>query len=349
LKVRIKDIARLAQVSPGTVDRVLHNRGGVSEKTRQKIEEIMKEMHFEKDILASSLAMRRSYLFAVILPVCANDSEYWDAPEKGIGKALDEIGHYGVRIKTYRFDQYNKDSFIGKTNELLADKPDAVLLAPIFVKKASEFIESCHQQKIPVALFNNNLEGIDKVSYIGQDGYKSGVLGAKLLSLGMNNYGDILILNIAGRQENQTHLVNRERGFRSFFNEHPDLEFNFHTVDFHQPKKDEFFTKLDKVFKKARIKGIFVTNSRVYKAAEYLEEKNINDVRIVGYDLIPRNIQYLKDDKISFLISQKPEEQGYHGIMTLFRNIFLKKEVEKEQYLSIDILTKENIDYYEYK
>ena len=36
-KTRIKDIARLAGVSIGTVDRVLHERGEVSEKTRLKV------------------------------------------------------------------------------------------------------------------------------------------------------------------------------------------------------------------------------------------------------------------------------------------------------------------------
>ncbi|MAR43951.1 MAG: LacI family transcriptional regulator, partial [Flavobacteriaceae bacterium] len=39
----IKDIAREAQVSPGTVDRVLHNRGGVSLETSNRIRKILKK------------------------------------------------------------------------------------------------------------------------------------------------------------------------------------------------------------------------------------------------------------------------------------------------------------------
>ena len=39
-RIRIKDIARMAEVSVGTVDRVLHGRHGVSESSRQRVEEI---------------------------------------------------------------------------------------------------------------------------------------------------------------------------------------------------------------------------------------------------------------------------------------------------------------------
>ena len=43
-RVRIKDIAKMADVSVGTVDRVIHGRSGVSESSRKRVEEIMKQM-----------------------------------------------------------------------------------------------------------------------------------------------------------------------------------------------------------------------------------------------------------------------------------------------------------------
>ena len=49
-KIRIKDIAALAGVSTGTVDRVLHNRGEVSQKSREKIEKILTELNYQPNI-----------------------------------------------------------------------------------------------------------------------------------------------------------------------------------------------------------------------------------------------------------------------------------------------------------
>ncbi len=54
----VKEIARRANVSIATVDRVIHNRTGVSEKTKKKFNEIIKELDYQPNILASRLASR---------------------------------------------------------------------------------------------------------------------------------------------------------------------------------------------------------------------------------------------------------------------------------------------------
>ncbi|RYE20651.1 MAG: LacI family transcriptional regulator, partial [Sphingobacteriaceae bacterium] len=50
--VRIKDIALKANVSTGTVDRVLHNRGNVNEKVKEKVLKIINEMNYEPNFIA---------------------------------------------------------------------------------------------------------------------------------------------------------------------------------------------------------------------------------------------------------------------------------------------------------
>jgi LacI family transcriptional regulator len=54
----------------------------------------------------------------------------------------------------------------------------------------------------------------------------------------------------------------------------------------------------------------------------------------------------LKKGTVDFLICQRPEEQGYFAIQSLFEHLVLKKEVTTENFTAIDIVTKENIDYY---
>ena len=49
-RIRIKDIARLADVSVGTVDRVLHGRTGVSEASRKRVEEILKQLDYQPNM-----------------------------------------------------------------------------------------------------------------------------------------------------------------------------------------------------------------------------------------------------------------------------------------------------------
>ncbi len=95
------------------------------------------------------------------------------------------------------------------------------------------------------------------------------------------------------------------------------------------------------------IRGIFVTNSRVYQVAKFLFNTGRKDIRLVGYDLINPNVKYLNNDTIDFLISQKPREQGYKALMSIFNAFKLNKKPSPEQLIPIDIICKENLCCYQ--
>lgn len=80
-RIRIKDIAQMAEVSVGTVDRVLHGRTGVSEASRKKVENILKQLDYQPNMYASALASNKKYVFACLLPMHA-EGDYWVDVEK---------------------------------------------------------------------------------------------------------------------------------------------------------------------------------------------------------------------------------------------------------------------------
>ena len=69
-------------------------------------------------------------------------------------------------------------------------------------------------------------------------------------------------------------------------------------------------------------------------------------MNLIGYDLLPQNIALLKDGVIDYLIGQRPAMQGYSCIKMLTDKVVFKREVEPLRYMPVDILMKENIDYY---
>jgi len=66
-------------------------------------------------------------------------------------------------------------------------------------------------------------------------------------------------------------------------------------------------------------------------------------MRTVGYDLLPSNQVLLQDGTLDFIIHQKPKTQGYLAVKSLYQHLILEIEVQKTQYMSIDIITKENL------
>jgi LacI family transcriptional regulator len=107
--------------------------------------------------------------------------------------------------------------------------------------------------------------------------------------------------------------------------------------------------KLSEICASYDIAGLFVTNSRVHKVARFLAETKRERVRLVGYDLLPENIEFLKKDGIDFLLSQKPEEQAFLGLNSLYNLVVFNREPAPRQWLPIDIITRENLAYYQPK
>jgi LacI family transcriptional regulator len=353
-KIRIKDIAFKANVSIGTVDRVLHNRGEVSEDTKKIILDIIAEYNYQPNLLARSLASKKSKTIAVILPDASLDNPYWENPFKGIQKAEFELKDFNVIIDYYYFDLNDEQSFINQLIKLENQPIDAVVFAPFFYNSSIIYSARFEAKEIPYVFIDINIENQNNLAYFGQDAIQSGMLAAKLMAYGISDAATILVVKLAKKEGNINHLIKREKGFISYFNSDThqknrkiiscEIDMNNHTNLCHT------INELINAYQ--GLEGIFVTNSRVYLVAECIVKLMANDNKItkspilIGYDLIKPNIEHLKKGNIDFLICQKPEDQAYKAIMAVFNYLNLKGNYQKTNYSPIDIITKENYDFY---
>ena len=88
--IRIVDIAKMAGVSVGTVDRVIHNRGRVSEENRKKVQAILEMVHYQPNLMARSLAASKKQYHLLAITPSFVQGEYWEAISEGIDKAASE-------------------------------------------------------------------------------------------------------------------------------------------------------------------------------------------------------------------------------------------------------------------
>ena len=65
-KPTINDVARIANVSKKTVSRVINKSPLLSDKTREKVERVIKEIGFVPNMQARALALRRNFIIAAI-------------------------------------------------------------------------------------------------------------------------------------------------------------------------------------------------------------------------------------------------------------------------------------------
>ncbi len=332
-------------MSIGTVDRVIHNRGEVAESTKAKIRKIIDELNYKPNILASTLASKKSVVFATLMPQPPSDEGYWNKPFVGAKRRIEELGQYGIQVKPFYFNQFSSKSFISESEKILELKPDGIVLAPFFKKEALLFIEKLKENKIPFVFIDSEIKDAGQISYIGQDSYQSGMVSGKLLGLILRE-GNILVIHFAKEMDNQNHLVQREKGFYDWFKKNKNRQHRLLTIEISNIDDKKWMDEIAEVIVKNNCKGIFVTNSKVALAARIIEAYKFNDIKIIGHDLLKENIEYLKKDIVQFLISQSPEVQGYNAVNKLFKSIVEKKEIKEKNYTSIDIITKENFNYY---
>jgi len=335
----IKKIALLADVSIGTVDRVIHNRGRVSPQTAEKVRRIIKETEYRPNIHARHLSLAKDYTFAVLTPHAEQDCGYWAYTDKGISRFNDEISSFDIAVEWFTYDRNSVRSFKETAERVLQAQPDGILLAPVLIGESRMFCKNL-KHSIPYVFFDSYLPETDALASISQNSYASGILSGKLMSMLVQNSEKIAVLQA---HASNIHINNRIEGFLSFFREDKQPAV---FIEEHLDEQESCSSFLDNLLKKdARWEGMFVANAAVNQVAHFFENEDIS-IPLIGYDLIEDTAAFLQNGIIDFLISQKPHMQVYYGLMILFRHFLLKQDVSKEIIMPIDILTKENIDFY---
>ena len=348
-RIRIKDIAKMADVSVGTVDRVIHGRSGVSEASRKRVEEILEKLNYQPNMYASALASNKKYAFACLLPQ-HETGEYWTEVESGIHEALTTYSDFNITVKLRYYDPYDYRSFAREARSIVEMTPDGVLFAPTAPQYTTPFTDELEKLDIPYIYIDSNIKEVPPLAFFGQNSRQSGYFAARMMMLLAREEKEIVIFRkihegIVGSNQQE----NREIGFRQYMKEHhPSC--TILELDLHAERNDEDNEMLDEFFRTyPMVKNGITFNSKAYIVGEYLQSRGKKDFNLIGYDLLERNVTCLKEGSISFLIAQQPELQGANGIKALCDHLIFKKEVTRINYMPIDLLTVETIDYYHSK
>ena len=347
-QIRIKDIAERAGVSVGTVDRVLHNRPNVSRTSLEKVRRVLKELDYQPNMYASALAYNRSYSFHLIMPKHASEA-YWQEIEEGALKACETRRDFRINIKISYYTRLENETFIKAYEGCLSENPDGVIIVPASLEITQQFTDRLHERNVPFVLLDSYMPELNPLSFYGQDSLSSGFFAARMLMLLAAKDREIMLMKmtkdgkVASQQQDS-----REAGFRHYMRSHHN-KVTIHELSLPLDGNKEIYEeKLEDFF--SRHNGIhhaITFCSKAHIVGEFLLRTNRRKVQIMGYDMVQKNADCLRKGSISFLIAQHAYMQGYYCVETLFQAIVLKKEVSPVNYMPIEILNKENVDFYQ--
>lgn len=345
-KTTIMDIARLTGLSKGTVDRVLHNRGEVSKKSREKVMEAVRELGYQPDLNASILARREVHAIALLVPSDEKGS-FWELALSSLEAVRADLLPMRIRIEHFRYDQYSEDSFREACARMLDSDPSAVVIAPMFRAGTLALVDTLKDRGIPYAFIDSKLEIEGYLAYFGMPMYKSGYLCADLLT-GGKEVSDVLMVRIHRDKERQSDpTVNRRAGFVDYILQNcPASTLHSRFIDPADPEMT--LATLEAFFAEhPQVRHIVMFNSRVHLLLPYLMAHPDRDRRVIGFDNLEANIAALRRGHVTMLIGQRPDEQVGLAVRTLAEYIvFGRQPARRDNFMHMDILTKYNIEDY---
>ena len=177
----IKEIAALAGVSRGTVDRVLNDRGAVNPETAEKIRKIAKELDYKPNRAGLVLAAQKKRLKLGVILFSTGNPFFQDVLS-GIDEKAEELANYNCTVITKQIS-FGVEAQLQTIDELLAEEVNGIAMTPYNDARIRNRINALYEQGIPVVTLNTDIENSRRLAYVGSNYTRSGATAAGLLQL----------------------------------------------------------------------------------------------------------------------------------------------------------------------
>ena len=337
----IKEIAALAGVSRGTVDRVLNHRGSVNPATAERIEKIARELDYKPNVAGLVLAAQKKKLKLGVILFSPENPFYLDVFE-GVSSKAEELAGYNCTVIVKQIAS-SVEAQLSAIEELVAEEINGIALAPYNDSRIRDKINLLSEQGIPVVTLNTDIENTRRIAYVGSHYTKSGSTAAGLLRL--MTHGEVHVGIITGSSNSLCH-TERIAGFTESLKPFSDT---IHIAEIVEVHDDEFesYEKTTVLLKRhPEINALYFVAGGVYGGCRSVKALGLqNQMRIVAYDMVPTTKELLRQGIISAVICQQPKLQGSKPLALLFTYLTTGELPDREQhYVAVDIRIRENCD-----
>lgn len=333
MSVTIKQIAKLANVSRGTVDKVLNDRPGIKPETREKVLRIAKELHYQPNFLGKALVQSRKPIRIGII-LTPEYNPFIQEMLAGIRKAQDEFAPFGIEVSVKMPVTLEPAEQIAILNELEMEDVSGIALFPLDDSHSLKKVNQLAQKGIAILTCNSKAETIQDFCFIGQDHHKGGRTAAGLMMKLLPSGGPVGI--IISSYSLSCHK-DRLKGFTDRIKE-ANAPIRILEIQENQDRKDEAFKiTLEYLNQFPDLAGLYVTGGGIGGVGSALDLLNsARKIAVICHDLTPDSTALLQKDVVDFVLDQSPEQQGYLLVKILFEYL-VKKITPESQFVEIPI------------
>lgn len=339
--VTIKDIAKLANVSRGTVDRALNNKAGIKAETRENIINIAKALNYEPNEIGKALVLRNKIKLGFILEPISNP--FFGEIMAGVNESAKELKKNGINTEVCVMNSYEEEEQIEMIRKLKKSEINGLALTAIDSERIRYELDECVKNGIKVVTCNTDITQCQRACFIGTDHEKSARVAAELLGKLAGQRGEFIV--VIGYRYILAHRQ-RLKGFEDKIREeYPDIQIK-KVIEVEEDDEIALSKTLDALENIPGINGIYIASNGILGVANAIKIKNKSQsIKVIAYDYAPYTVDLVKEGVIDAVICQEPVKQGYLALKILYNLIISGKQPKNEFFAtSIDIRLKENID-----
>ena len=343
MKVTIKEIAERAGVHRATVDKVLHNRVGVSDEVRMKVQRIIKEMGYTPNPVGRVLQKQgKKYRIEAVLV----DVDALPFLQKGIEQGIRKQDGFDIEViySISKFqDAERQKEFID--NAIVA-RADGIIISPINAECVRQAINRAAEAGIPVVTTNADIDGTRRTCCIGADNRQSAQIAGRMMGLFLGGTGKIAVISSAIAAVNNNYYVReRETEFADFIRrEYPGLQI-ITTIDSFENPQITYQKTVQLLHDYTDLQGIYITCGGVSQVGRALEESGrAKDIRVISYEDYPEVVELIRKDIIDCTLAGEIHKQGELPVKIIMDYLVFGRLPPRDHvYTEIKVLVKESL------
>ena len=266
-KIKLEDVAIHAGVSPTTVSRILNNRGSISDKTREKVNEAIEELGYYPNEIARSLYDSKTNLIGILFPNISNP--FYGEMVNELEGILSKKGYKVLICNTNN----NLDKETNYLKMLLANQVDGIIVGSR--NKPSEIYEKAN---LPIVSIDRYVSR--KVPIVRSDNYAGACLATEYL---LGKECKKIALFTGSQEEELKRGDDRVKGYQDTMKKYKQkpliFEVSFDEIEEYQKLKVSQYLE-----KNSDIDGIFATGDTLAGILNTVLNQRGRKVEIIGYD-----------------------------------------------------------------
>jgi LacI family transcriptional regulator len=309
----IRDIAESLGVSIGTVDRALHNRPGINQKTRTRILEQAKALGYRPNLAARFLSSQKQLRIGVNLP--SEIASFFDLVRDGVLEAVRSVETSDVRLVHRSYPGLGEGEAEALA-EALGDELDGLIMVPGQPLVLTPLLRKAAERRLPVVCVNTDAPQVEHLATVCVDSLTTGSLVGELMGRFTAKTGRVMV--VTGQLSTIDH-AQKVKGFRQALSEMwPELKVAaLVEAHDHAPEAYEKCRKLLAV--SPDIAGVYVTTANSMPVMRAVEEAGLGGhVTVIASDLFPALAPLIESGRVAATMYQRPVMQGQLAFRALY-------------------------------